>query len=335
MTPPRLSILLPVRNEARLLPAALASLFRQTLTDWELVAVDDGSSDGTGAILAAAAARDGRVRVLRQPAAGLVAALNTGLAACRAPLVARMDGDDICHPQRLQRQAEYLDSHPQVTLVACAVRQVPRATLGGGMLSYEHWQNSLLDHAAISRDLFVESPFVHPSVTFRRDAVLALDGYRDAGWAEDYDLWLRLAAAGARFARLEQVLFYWRDHPQRQTRTAPAYTLEAFRACKLHHLRGGFLAGVEAVTLWGAGVEGKAWRRALLTAGIRVRRWIEVDPRKLGQVIHGAPVVAIAALIPGDGRTLVTVGAKGARAQVRAFAAEAGLREGVDFVCVT
>jgi glycosyltransferase involved in cell wall biosynthesis len=335
MTGPRISILLPVRNEARLLPAALASLFRQTLPDWELVAVDDGSSDATAAILAAAAARDARVRVLRQPASGLVAALNAGLAECRAPLVARMDGDDICHPERLQHQAAFLADHPEVTLVACGVRQVPRPTLTDGMLAYERWQNSLLDHAEISRDLFVESPFVHPSVTFRRDAVLALGGYRDAGWAEDYDLWLRLAQAGARFARLAEVLFYWRDRPQRQTRTAAAYTLAAFRACKVHHLQAGFLAGVEAVTLWGAGVEGKAWRRALLAAGIGVRRWIEVDPRKLGQTIHGAPVVGIETLSPSDGKTLVTVGTKGARTQVRAHAARSGLVEGSDFVCVT
>lgn len=335
MTAPRISILLPVRNEERLLPAALASLSRQTLTDWELVAVDDGSSDATAAILAAAAAGDARVRVLRQPAHGLVAALNSGLAACRAPLVARMDGDDICHPQRLQRQAAFLADHPAVTLVACGVRQVPRPTVTDGMLAYERWQNSLLDHDAIGRDLFVESPFVHPSVTFRRDAVLALGGYRESGWAEDYDLWLRLAQAGARFARLAEVLFYWRDRPQRQTRTAPAYALAAFRACKVHHLRAGYLAGVATVTLWGAGIEGKAWRRALQAAGIGVRRWIEVDPRKLGQTIHGAPVVGIDALAPGDGPILVTVGARGARAQVREHAARSSLVEGRDFVCVT
>jgi glycosyltransferase involved in cell wall biosynthesis len=335
MSAPRVSILLPVRNEARLLPAALVSLSRQTLPDWELVAVDDGSSDATPAILAAAAGRDPRVRLLRQPANGLVAALNLGLAACRAPLVARMDGDDICHPQRLQRQTAFLADHPEVTLVACGVRQVPRPTLTAGMLAYERWQNSLLDHDSICRDLFVESPFVHPSVTFRRDAVLALGGYRDYGWAEDYDLWLRLARAGARFARLPDVLYYWRDRPQRLTRTAQAYSLAAFRTCKTHHLLRGFLAGATEVTLWGAGIEGKAWRPTLARAGIAVRRWIEVDPRKIGQVIHGAPVVGTDALAPQDGKILVTIGAKGARDQVRAFAGQARLVDGRDFICVT
>jgi len=335
MSIPRVSILLPVRNEEQLLPAALGSLFRQTLTDWELVAVNDGSSDATGAVLDAAAGKDVRIRVVHQPPTGLVAALNAGLASCRAPLVARMDGDDICHPRRLELQAAFLNDHPEVTLVACQVRHVPRQQVTDGMGAYETWQNSLLDHDQIMRDRYVESPFVHPSVMFRRDAVQALGSYRDTGWPEDYDLWLRLAGAGARFARLSEVLFYWRDRPGRLTRTAEEYTLNAFRACKTHHLRQSFLAGVNEVTLWGAGIEGKAWRKILLAEGIVIRRWLEVDPRKIGQIIHGAPVTGIDALSPGDGKILVTVGAKGARAQVRAFACEAGLREGEDFLCVT
>lgn len=335
MNTPRVSILLPVRNEEQLLPAALASLLRQTLTEWELVAVNDGSSDATGHILDAAAGRDPRIRVLHQPPTGLVAALNTGLASCRAPLVARMDGDDICHPRRLELQAAFLKDHPEVTLVTCSVRQVPRQHLTDGMRHYEDWQNSLLDHGQIMRDRYIESPFVHPSVMFRRDAVQALGNYRDTGWPEDYDLWLRLAVAGARFARIPEVLFYWRDRPGRMTRTASEYTLNAFRACKAHHLRQSFLAGVNEVTLWGAGIEGKAWRKILLAEGVAIRRWLEVDPRKIGQTIHGAPVIGIDAIAPGDGKILVTVGAKGARAQVRAFAHEAGLCEGEDFLCVT
>lgn len=335
MSPPRISILLPVRNEECLLPAALASLGRQTLADWELVAVNDGSTDKTGAILDDLAARDPRVRVLHLQSSGLVAALNAGLAACRATLVARMDGDDICHPRRLELQTAYLDARPEVTLAACRVRHIPRQTLSDGMLAYETWQNGLLDHDTILRDIYVEAPFTHPSVMFRRDAIHALGGYRARGWPEDYDLWLRLARAGARFGRLPETLFFWRDRPQRLTRTAREYALEAFRACKAHHLVRSFLAGIDTVTLWGAGIEGKAWRRALLAEGVAVKRWIEVDPRKIGQVIHGAPVCDTGALVAGGGKTLVTVGAKGAREQVRAFARSKGLIEGTDFLCVT
>lgn len=332
---PTVSILLPVRNEARHLPAALASIFAQTLTDWELVAVDDGSTDGTPQLLAAAAARDSRVRPMANPEPGLVAALNHGLAACRAPLVARMDGDDVCHPRRLATQVALLEAEPRVGLVACRFRHFPRHHLRVGMLAYEEWQNSLNSHEAIIRDLFVESPFVHPSVLVRREVVEAVGGYRDLGWAEDYDLWLRLAAAGVRFARTDDPLFYWRDRPERATRTMTEYTAEAFRACKAHHLQRGFLAGVDKVVLAGAGLEGRAWCRTLAAAGIGVACWVDVDPRKQGRQLHGAPVLPPDGVTPANGKMLITIGTRGARGGIRQWATRAGFCEGSDYVCVT
>ncbi len=332
---PRVSVLLPVRNEERYLPVALRSLYRQTLTDWELVVVNDGSTDRTYEILEEAAARDSRIRVLHRPSEGLVVALNIGLAECRSELVARMDGDDVSHPRRLERQASFLDRQPEISLVACRIRHFPRNAIKGGFLAYEHWQNSLLDHDTIVNDFFVESPFAHPSVMFRKEPVVAVGGYRDMGWAEDYDLWFRLMQTGARFARLPETLFFWRDHGQRVSRSGGAFSLNAFRRCKLLFLRQGFLQGVKQVTLWGAGREGKAWRHVLRDNGITIVSWIEVDPRKIGQVIHNSPVVGLDNLTPGRGKFLVTIGAKGARQKVREHARTIGLVEGEDFICVT
>jgi glycosyltransferase involved in cell wall biosynthesis len=332
---PVVSILLPVRNEERFLPAALDSLYRQTYRSWELVCVDDGSTDATPCILSTAASRDGRIRLVTTPGRGLVPALNAGLAACRAPLVARMDGDDICHPHRLELQVSKLAAEPKLGLVASGFRHFPRRQVGLGMLAYESWQNSLDSHETIIRDLFVESPFVHPSVMFRKKIVEAVGGYRDKGWAEDYDLWLRLAAAGVRFARLPETLFFWRERAERATRTMDEYSSAAFRACKAHHLRNGFLKGVDEVVLAGAGLEGRAWSRTLAGEGVRVSLWVDVDPRKIGRVLHGAPIVGSTEASPSVGKMLVTVGTRGARQQVRKWAESAGFNEGEDFLCVT
>jgi len=332
---PAVSILMPVRNEERYLSQAIASIRRQTVENWELVAVDDGSSDATPAILDAAAAADNRIRVLRNPGRGLVPALNHGLGACRAPLVARMDGDDISHPCRLASQLRLLEDSPEVDLVASSFRHFPRNGLKTGMLAYEEWQNSLLSHELVTADLFVESPFVHPSVMFRRKTVLAVGGYREMGWAEDYDLWLRLAAAGARFARIDAPLFFWRDRPERATRTMAEYTLEAFRACKACHLQEGFLKGCDRVILAGAGKEGRAWRRTLDASGIAVELWVDVDPRKKGKTLHGATVLSPDEVFPAGMKMLVTVGTRGARSGIRAWARGAGFVEGKDFICVT
>jgi glycosyltransferase involved in cell wall biosynthesis len=305
------------------------------MTSWELVAVDDCSDDATPAILAEAARRDCRVRVMQSPGRGLVTALNAGLAACRAELVARMDGDDISHPRRLELQAAALDADPAIGLVACSFRHFPRHLIKKGMLAYEAWQNALVSNDEILRDLFVESPFVHPGVMFRKEAVAVIGGYRNMGWAEDYDLWLRLAAAGIRFARLRQALLFWRDRPQRATRNLPEYTSSAFRACKIHHLQNGFLKGTMDLILAGAGLEGRAWCRALGQQGIGVSLWVDVDPRKIGRTLHGSPVVGFGEVSPGMGRMLITVGTRGAREGVRESARRAGFHENEDFLCVT
>lgn len=332
---PVVSILMPVRNEERYLPQAIDSIRRQTLADWELVVVNDGSEDATAAILASAADVDSRIRVLSNPRRSLVGALNHGLAACRAPLVARMDGDDISHPWRLAQQVEFLQSSPECGLVTCSFRHFPREELKVGMLAYEAWQNSLVDHDRVMADLFVESPFVHPAVMFRRETVEAVGGYHDTGWPEDYDLWLRLATAGVRFARICRPLFFWRDRPERATRTMAAYSPEAFRACKLHHLHNGFLAETDRVILAGAGKEGRAWQRALALAGIAVSHWVDVDPRKQGRTLHGATVFPPGEIDPSCGRMLVTVGTRGARDGIRKWARDAGFVEGNNFICVT
>src|SRR5690348_807400 len=186
---PRVSVLLPVRNAAPWLAASLASLARQTLGDHEVIAVDDGSSDGSGALLERAAARDRRVRVLHTPPRGLPAALATALAAARAPLIARHDADDVSHRERLAAQAAHLAAHPRVAVVGARLRLFPAAATGAGMRRWARWHNALLDHAAMRRDALIDSPLAHGTALLRRGPLEAAGGWRERGWAEDMDLW--------------------------------------------------------------------------------------------------------------------------------------------------
>lgn len=335
MTQPTVSILMTVRDEETYLPTALTSLQRQTLEDWELVAVDDGSNDATPKILARAAQHDPRIRVITQPPLGIVTALNTGMPHCRSELLARMDGDDICHPRRLELQVQYLCDNPEIDLVTCRIRYFPVRGISKGLRTYESWLNGLLTHDEIMRDRFIESPLVQASVMLRKTAVESVGGYQENAWLEDYDLWLRMAEHGCRFARLPQTLFFWRDHADRVTRTNPNCSLEAFRACKAHYLKHSFLENVNSVTLWGAGTEGKAWRKTLESINISVERWIDIDPRKIGQTIHGAPVTSPDNVAPGSGLVLITVGSRGAREEVRQRCLNQQLTEESDFIFVT
>jgi hypothetical protein len=128
----------------------------------------------------------------------------------------------------------------------------------------------------------------------RTDALRALGAYRETGGPEDYDLWLRGAACGWRLAKLPDVLLDWRDGARRLTRTDARYHADRFRAAKIDALTAGLLAVRRPVVLWGAGPIGKAWSRDLQARGHRVAAFVEVDPDKLGQRIHGAPVVGVA-----------------------------------------
>jgi len=333
---PRLSVLLPVFNAEDTLHEALESLRRQTFQDFEIVAIDDGSTDSTPRLLAAWATREPRLRVVRRPHHGVVAALQAGLALCRAPLVARMDADDIALPQRLAAQVSFLEAHPQVAVVGCQVEPFPPHRVGQGLRRYLAWQNALLDDAAIRREIFVESPLTHPSVVFRREVVLSVGGYRDPGWPEDYDLWLRLYLAGARFGKIPQVLLRWRERPNRLTRIDPRCTTENLQRAKAFYLAHGPLTDRDAVFLWGAGPTGRRLGRMLLSFGVPLRAYIDIDPRKIGRTRHGLPVHAPEALSKlwaeaHHPALVAAVGAAGARALIRQRLKAQGLIEGEDW----
>jgi len=325
---PRVSVLLPVRDEEPYLAECLESLAAQTLSDFEVIAVDDGSADASAAILEAQARRDSRFRVLRQEPVGVVAASERARAEARAPLVARMDADDVALPERLELQAAAIEGEG-LAAVGGGVEYFPRPT--DGLRAYADWLNSLVTVEAALRDLWIECPLPGPGLTARAE----LFAYRARGWPEDYDLVLRIWQGGGRFRNLGALLHRWRDHPQRLTRTDAAYTLGAFRRCKVHFLRRTLLAGGRAAVVWGAGPTGKAFARELLAAGTPLAAFVEVDPRKLGKRIHGAPVVPVdrAADFPGALALGAVSGPEG-RERVRGLAAGLGLEEGRDFVAV-
>ncbi|MGK0358345.1 MAG: glycosyltransferase involved in cell wall biosynthesis [Bradymonadia bacterium] len=331
--PPAVSVVMAVRDGAAWLDPTLRSLMKVRRPQVEFVVVDDGSTDATPAILAAALASDPRFCILPSPKAGLVSALNRGLEAARAPWVARLDADDVLHPARLSRQLR-LATEANLDVIGSRIRCFPTQKISRGLRRYERWQNSLLTQHDLALNRFVESPLVHPSVMFRAAAVRAIGGYRDMGWAEDYDLWLRLFAAGARFGKHPDHLTFWRDHPNRLTRTAEHCSADAFRACKVEHLlRGPLHSG----RFWmaGTGHDAKRLTRCLLAKGAELMGWFDINPRRLGQRIHGAPVIRARADAPDGVPVLAAVGAVGGRAVIRAQFEGFGWREGEQFWCVS
>jgi cellulose synthase/poly-beta-1,6-N-acetylglucosamine synthase-like glycosyltransferase len=325
---------MPVRDGAATVAEAIVSIQRQTLADWELVVVDDGSTDDTLRIISELQCTDPRVRLLRLPASGIVQALNTGVAAARGGIIARMDADDISHPRRLERQLDLMRADPILAMCGAHVEDMPGA--GEGRRRYSNWVNSHTSHDDIVREILVECPVAHPTFMMRRDELERAGGYRDMGWPEDHDLVLRMWRAGMRFAATGgEPLLAWRDAPGRLSRRDPRYSAAAFRACRMHHLlRSPLLPPGRAVAQWGAGAEGKAWLRAW-PPELRPQFVVEVDPRKTGRTIHGVRVVALTDVGgPSDALLVVAVGAAGARGEIRRWLAPRGWVEWRDFVFV-
>lgn len=207
---PTVSCLMPVYNAERYLEEAVESILSQTMVDWELILVDDGSQDSSGEILSRLSLREPRIKILSQSNTGIVGALNAGLSLCRGEYVARMDADDISFPSRFERQSAYLAAHQECVLVGgIALSSKPGckregADSGGGRFTTD--LTRFPPRLAVS---------VHPLIMVRRSALVCIGGYSAKfPHAEDHDLYIRISKFGRIVNPPIDILFYRRHSNQ-------------------------------------------------------------------------------------------------------------------------
>ncbi|MFP4090547.1 MAG: glycosyltransferase family 2 protein [Cyclobacteriaceae bacterium] len=328
---PSVSILLPFYNAEHTLPEAVNSLLGQTFTDFELLLINNCSSDGSEKMAAALATKDARIRLLSEEEQGITYALNTGLKQAKGKYIARMDADDISYPDRLALQFHYLEAHPQTDVLACQVDFSGPAS-SEGIRAYIDWNNRLLSYEQMYLNRFVDAPLIHPSVMFRKTLIKNFGGYRQGDFPEDFELWLRWMEAGVHFAKYPQPLLCWKDHPQRLTRQDERYSQEAFYRIKSHYLARWLRRHNPfhpEIVVWGAGRKSRQRLQWLQAAGIQIRSYIDINEKRTStrSCIHFEEIAP-----PGAYFILSNVAKRGRGEDIRQYLMNKGYTEGVNFL---
>lgn len=218
---------MPVFNSDRWLADAIESIQAQSHPDFELIIVDDGSEDRTESIVAEAIRGDSRIRTTHQKHLGIASALNRGISLARAPIIVRMDGDDISAPDRLRTQLAFLDAHPDVAALGSWAHVIDETGRKVGERKPE------TEPAELHRFLVKQNPFIHSSMMLRASAIRNAGGYRPVlEGAEDYDLWLRLSEH-ARLANIPEFLLSYRAHSASVSAAAARKQLLSARLARL------------------------------------------------------------------------------------------------------
>lgn len=233
---PLLSILLPYYNATATLDRAVESIVQQTFRDWELLLIDNGSTDGSAFLAEKWHKSDSRVKLTSCLDRGIAYALNHGLSLADSPLIARMDADDWSHRHRLEKQAAFLHKHEEIGVVSSQTAFNSTAEKSEGYKYFVEWQNNILSPEEHFVNRFKESPIPHPSVMFRRELIDLYGDYSTDPIPEDYELWLRWMEAGVRFAKVPELLLTWHDDVTRLSRTHSNYSEEAFFKVKGQYL---------------------------------------------------------------------------------------------------
>lgn len=325
------SIILPFFNARLTLETALQSLLNQTYQDFELILIDNNSNDGSVAIAARYADKDPRIKLLSEPCQGVVFAANTGMKAATGEYIARMDADDIAHPERLEKQIEHLESN---SVIAISATQVNYKTENSDLSDFAHfveWSNNMTSWNDICQNRFVEFPVVNPTLMFRKSILDQVGFLKEGEFPEDYEWFLRAIAYGHKIEKLPLPLLDWNDSSSRLTRTDPRYQSDAFFRIKTEYLAKHLTSiNQTKVWIWGAGKLGLNRSQLLLKHGIEIMGYIDI---KKGKQLKGFTCVHFEDIqMETQPFILSYITNRNKRDEVRSFLNAKGYQEGKNYI---
>lgn len=313
------------------LEECLRSIQEQTYSHWELLIVDDGSTDAGPERVRAIGASDHRIQLLQNPAEGIIPALREAFAASSGEFVTRMDSDDIMPPTKLEDMVEGLLQHGEGHIALGQVRYFSIHGISEGYAKYEAWLNGLTRRGENFREIYKECSIASPCWMVFRTDLLNCGAFEPDRYPEDYDLAFRFYAHGLQCIPSEKLLHYWRDYPERTSRNHEHYALNYFLDLKLDYFLELDRDAGRPLVLWGAGFKGKSLAKQLVEYGVDFR-WICDNPNKIGKKIYGVPLehFSLVKSIPHP-QSIISVAKRGAQKQIRKVLEERQQEEMKDF----
>ncbi|AKA36238.1 glycosyltransferase family 2 protein [Flagellimonas lutaonensis] len=318
------SILIPFKNTAHYLPECIESILAQTHTDWEVLAVDDHSTDKSIEVLKSYAKEDLRIKVFENQRSGIIPALRTAYKHSSGEFTTRMDSDDIMMPDRLQVMVESLQKQGKGHVAVGQVKYFSDRGISDGYDRYEKWLNELISEGKNYSEIYKECVIPSPCWMVHRDDFEACGAFRPDRYPEDYDLTFRFYEKGLKIIPCKEVLHLWRDYDTRTSRTHEHYAQNYFLDIKLHYFLKLDYDPNRPLVIWGAGFKGKTIAKTLLEKGVDFT-WLCDNPNKIDKKIYGKKLSHFSILpAMGNPQSIVTVANEDAQKEIRGYLKELG-----------
>jgi len=281
----KISIIMPVKNAGLFLEECLDSILNQSIDNWELIAIDDNSSDNSVHILTRYASNDHRIKTITNTSSGIITALRLAYANANGTYITRMDADDIMLPQKLELLLEPLSINGPRSLSVGLVQYFSETTLGEGYRSYANWLNELTSHSMNFDSIYKECTIPSPAWMLHREDLDRCGAFDSNVYPEDYDLAFRMRADNLKVYPTKEIVHLWRDHPTRSSRTHDNYKDNTFLPLKVNHFLRSDHDTSKHLVLWGAGTKGKKIAKLLKAQNISFK-WITNNTKKIGKEIY-------------------------------------------------
>lgn len=326
-----ISIVMPVKNASAYLSDCLESILQQSETHWELLAVDDNSTDASYNILENYNQKHSRIQCFKSKGDGIIPALRLAYESSKGNFIHRMDADDLMPQNKLALLKGLLIGAGEGHVATGKVAYFSAEGISEGYFKYQEWLNGLIDFNNHWNEIFKECVIASPAwMLFRKDFNL-VGAFNSAIYPEDYDLVFRFFQFNLKVVATKEQVHYWRDHAARTSRNHEHYQQNSFFELKLHYFLKLIDAPKRPIVLWGAGRKGKLMAK-LLKANNKNFQWVSDNPNKIGKEIYAQVMQSYDKIVTEEqAQIIVTVAQRNAKEEIIAYLNSKGLKQGADF----